>query len=648
MGEHPAAKPPGEGEETRGKTGMRRLAALLPLVALALSLGVPAADARSYRVAEAEVTVVVEPDGSVVVREDLTFSFDGDFRGAFREIPLRPGEAISAVTVSEGDTAYVPGAPTELGSLGDPGSFGVEDLGSRLRVVWHYRASDEERTFTVAYRMTGLAVAYDDVVDVNLKVWGDEWDVFVGRVQADMVLPGSPQPGEVLVWGHPAAVRGFTTLGEDGVSPSLIAGAVPPRQFVELRVVFPRRLLDTADGAAVVPRSGLEEILAEEAAQEARDQRAAERAANAERVRNVTLGTLLAFLLPIPIGVTWAFRRYGSEPRVAYDREYEQAPPSEHPPAIVGALVSQGAADEAEFTSTMFDLIRRGVFTARPVTVEQTTRRRRRREQISDLEIGLGDDEKSLKSYERTVVTIVKRVLSDGPQPLTSFRRRIRDDAEANSKSYYSFRHQVRRALVAAKLLDTSGRITGPASLIGIFLLVGAVGWVVVAPLLDRAFLLVDQEILRPGILVVTFFAVIVVSLLAGRHALWVRRSKPGALLDARWKAFRRYLQHFSRLAEAPAISLPLWEEYLVYGIALGVAEDVLEAARMHAPPELESSSLYWYGSHGYGGHSSNAVSGIEKALTGAFRSPASASGGGGGFSGGGGGGRGGGGGGAW
>ena len=47
-------------------------------------------------------------------------------------------------------------------------------------------------------------------------------------------------------------------------------------------------------------------------------------------------------------------------------------------------------------------------------------------------------------------------------------------------------------------------------------------------------------------------------------------------------------------------LAIGLWEEYLVYAIALGVADDVLEAARLQAPELLESdSSLYWYGGIG-------------------------------------------------
>ena len=119
-----------------------------------------------------------------------------------------------------------------------------------------------------------------------------------------------------------------------------------------------------------------------------------------------------------------------------------------------------------------------------------------------------------------------------------------------------------------------------------------------------------------------------------------------GALEAARWEAFKRYLADFSRLDDAPVISLQLWDRFLIYAITFGIAQEVLEQARLHAPPELETqSSIYWFGHHGFsGGHTENAFVGLESALNGAF-TPPSSGGSGGGFSGGGGGG---GGGGAW
>lgn len=131
----------------------------------------------------------------------------------------------------------------------------------------------------------------------------------------------------------------------------------------------------------------------------------------------------------------------------------------------------------------------------------------------------------------------------------------------------------------------------------------------------------------------------IVLTVIVSFRRVRVKRTKKGALEAARWAAFKRYLADFSRLAEAPVISLELWDRYLVYAITFGVAEEVLEQARLHAPPELEgASSINWFGNYGYsGGHTENAFAGLESALSGAFSPPSSSSGGGG-FSGGGGG----------
>ncbi|MBM3696677.1 MAG: DUF2207 domain-containing protein, partial [Actinobacteria bacterium] len=590
----------------------------------------PPAWAKEYSLPAADVEVVVEADGSLRVTEQITYSFSGSFSGGYREIPLRPGMSIDDIAVSEeAGRPYSPGAPTALGSSGRAGTFGVENLGGRMRVVWHYRAADERRTFTLTYRMLGLTVAYDDVADVYLKVWGDEWKVGLSHLTARVVLPSADlAPGDVLVYGHPARVQGETTLGADGVSPALEARGVPARQWVEMRVVFPRRVLAATAGAAVADGSALEVIRSEEAA-------AAERAAASGRGVVPSLWLVGGLLAGVPAALYAGYRRYGKEPRVDYDREYEQAPPSDLEPALVSALLSQGRVDEKAFTATLFDLIRRGVLTATPETVERKTWGGLRREQISDLVIGLAaGDHGPLREHETRVMTVMRRVLEEGPQPLTQFRTRIRADAQVNAATYNGYRESVGRALTRGHLLDEAGLKAGTWMMAaGVVLAAG--GWFL-APLLPW----VSAAENPAGALVTRFgfVAVGALALLAGAvtrsgRALWVRRTKEGALEAARWSAFRRYLADFSRLHEAPAISLKLWEQFLVYAIALGVAEDVLEAARLYAPPTLEeTSSLYWYSGHGYGGHSENALAGIERALTGAF-APPGGSGGGGGFS---------------
>ena len=89
------------------------------LVALA-ALVVPPAFAKDYHISAARVEVEVGPDGTVEVTEHISFDFNGSFEGAYRDIPIRTGEQVLDVIVSEGATVFTPDAPTELGSSGAP------------------------------------------------------------------------------------------------------------------------------------------------------------------------------------------------------------------------------------------------------------------------------------------------------------------------------------------------------------------------------------------------------------------------------------------------------------------------------------------------------------------------------------------------
>ncbi|HEX9761967.1 MAG TPA: DUF2207 domain-containing protein [Acidimicrobiia bacterium] len=601
-----------------------RLRALLAGAALLVVLVVPAlpAVAKSYWMDSADVSVTVNPDGSLAITEVLGFQFSGQFSGAYRDIRLRPGESLSVISVGDENDDYQSGACTTLGCTSPPGSFGVESIPGYVRIVWHHASQDEIRYFILRYTMTGVAVAYDDVVDVNLQVWGDQWAVGLDRLVSRLELPGLAAAGEVRVWGHPFGVDGTTSLGDDGVSPSLDASGIPSEQWVEMRVTFPTGLLASTSGAQVRAGNGLERILAEEAT-------FADEEAEAARALRTGLigGGSLAAVIAIGIG-GFVFVRYGREPKVDYHRQYQQEPPSELPPAEVGGLLSQGLVDEREFTATLFDLIRQGAIVASPSQVERVTWGGLRHETITDLVLDLGEKQDGFRDFEQSVLTVVRRVLEGGPRPLHEFRQGIRDDAAANAETYQTFRSRVGAALIRSGMIDDSG--ARMALLLGLGVLGLVVAGFFILPNVLRGrrggetlavLLLVGMVLGAVALIVFLFF-----------RRVRVKRTAQGALEAARWAAFRRYLTDFSRLEEAPAISLDLWDRFLIYAIAFGVAEEVLETARLQAPPELEQqSSIYWFGNYGYsGGHTENAFAGLSSALSGAFTPPSSSGGGGG------------------
>src|SRR5581483_3646058 len=91
-------------------------------------------------------------------------------------------------------------------------------------------------------------------------------------------------------------------------------------------------------------------------------------------------------IVPGALLVMVVFWLYGRERRTGYDREYEQEPPADTAPALVPTLLHQGGkAGSFEFTATLFDLIRRGVYAAKPVTTKRSTWGGLHTEQIADL-----------------------------------------------------------------------------------------------------------------------------------------------------------------------------------------------------------------------------------------------------------------------
>jgi uncharacterized membrane protein len=286
--------------------------ALLLAEPFAASAG--AQEEKSFDLPSANVVADVQPDGSVLVTEEIAYDFIGSFEGGYREIPVADGVSVTDVSVGENGRRYSPGASAELGSSGAPGTFGTADLGDAYRIVWHYRASDEERTFTLRYRLEDLAVAYDDVVDLYWQAWGEEWHEPLGKLQAEVLLPGEPNKGEVKVFGHPASVGGATSLGQAGNSPMLVAIDVPDEQFVEMRVVFPRELLTSSGGARVEAGNGLQKIMNQEA-EEARSEARSEARDARQQQLEALLGLLFVFGLGgviLTLGfVAWLFGRRG-------------------------------------------------------------------------------------------------------------------------------------------------------------------------------------------------------------------------------------------------------------------------------------------------------------------------------------------------
>ena len=495
--------------------------ALAATVVAALSLA-GVAQAQTYELVSSDVQVQVGPDGSVAVDEAITVAFSGTFTYGYREIPYRSGERIDEIGVSENGRPFQPGAPTDLEPGGPAGTFGVADLDGRTRIVWRFQQDGfAQRTFVVHYRITGLAVGYDDVVDVNLKVWGDEWEQRLGRLTATMRGPGDV----IRAWGHPVWVRGDVVL--QGRSAVLRALDVDAGQFVELRALYPREAFTSTSAMKVEEGNGLQPIIAEEL----EDARTYEK--DRERIDDalahpwkwalvvLALGTIPALLIAALV-----FWRFGREIETGYDREYEQEPPTDTAPALVPTLLRQGGeAGSYEFTATLFDLISRGHYKAEPVVTERSTWAGLRTERISDLELSPGT-ELELTPWEKSVASVVDHVLDDGVVRLSKFRGEIESERTSMAPRFESFKSAV------AGTIESLGwfRSLGVVPLVGGIIVFGAIGALLAWIAIDgwRSVYPRWSDVVLLGLAVASFVNAAVLLGATTRRKLWRQRTSRG------------------------------------------------------------------------------------------------------------------------
>ena len=270
-------------------------------------------------------------------------------------------------------------------------------------------------------RFRGLAVAYDDVVDVNLRVWGDEWPGSLGSLAASIQLPGRAELSPLYrVWGSPAWVRGVVSRFPQKAT--LRASQIPAHQFVELRVVFPRDLLTSTSGAQVRSGNGLPEIVAEEAASQRAFEHDRERIDDAKGHPGPHDVVLLLIGFGPALGLmTLVWLVYGRERRTGYDREYEQEPPTDTEPALVPSSCGSGPCPDRTSSPRRSSTSFAGAATRRRRSRRSALWGGLRHENIADLEVTLADPKVETAPFEEPVAKVVDWVVdTEGKRPLSS------------------------------------------------------------------------------------------------------------------------------------------------------------------------------------------------------------------------------------
>ncbi len=178
----------------------RRFVVALALAATTIvGMAAPATAAKDYRAARYDVTLRVEPGGSMIVTERIRFVFGDDtFTRVFRGLPKRRIDRLTITDVSMDGRRFTRGD--------DAGEYEVTEKDGKRQIVWHFaKTGSSAHEFSLTYRVDGV-VRFEDAEDLlewNVLPTSHEYPIDTAALElslpdgASLLEPPSVVPGQV-------------------------------------------------------------------------------------------------------------------------------------------------------------------------------------------------------------------------------------------------------------------------------------------------------------------------------------------------------------------------------------------------------------------------------------------------------------------
>lgn len=541
---------------------------LLFLILFSTITFVSADDDRSYTINQAFIDLTVGNDGLLHVDEKYDYAFDGAFNGVYRDIPLKSGERIENIKVSAN------GAYPVLKESDDNGY-------KHLKIYLYSDAAhtqgikDCDVTVYISYDITNVVTLFNDVGELQYKLWGEEWDVGVGSLTAKIHLPGDKGNEYFL---NPQEYNKSSSINGDTITAQ--TSSIPKGEFYELLVLMPLSDFNNATYAKHVNQNGRDMIM-----------KNLEDSVNGRNFWNTAYIILGLLSLLSPIGAIFIYLKYGREPEVNYDGIYERDLPTDDPPEVVNALIENktdiGTPNMKGFEASIMSIIDKKAINLD--TQEDI------HSQTNDLLLTFNSKEE-LSTNEKIVFDTLHHFSANNILNLSALNEQLssEDNAKWFMEKIGDWETSVKNETNPAKYFDNTGStIIMCIGLIGIVfsIIIAILG--VTTPLKNGLYCIIG------GI----FLLIFSIAILLVNEDIFGKWTEEGRLYYLKWKNLKKFLEDSSLIKEYPPESIIVWKKYLIYGAALGIADKVYESMKLQVP-NISNYDEDVFRYHYYGGYS--------------------------------------------
>ncbi|CAN5233130.1 DUF2207 domain-containing protein [soil metagenome] len=498
--------------------------------------------ASDYAIADIKTEIYITDDGTIQVKEHLTYVFDGTFSWAQYSLPMDGFSEIRNIRVSEQEKHYINENSEETGT------FSVSESNNSVLIKWHYIAADTSRVFTLSYNLTGALTIGHEVAEFFWNYLSSNRDKSTEQLNITVTLPESVPSRDMHAWSRLNDDK-VSITAEDGIY-TIHATDLSRRESAPVRIVFPVSVLDQNLAEVTDADFSLDGVLQEEEQlQREAEKRALRNAFYASITPEVTL---IISLLSIVIFIL-LYRKYSirHSTKTISDRE-TLVIPNQNPPALVGRLL-MNMSTANHLVATVFDLARRGWFVIREEKPEEKKSNSwfslngsiKSEFLISSAEKEPAD---TPDEYEQMVLQFVEKQVSRGEN---KFSEIFSGNSTKTAAWYSKWQKNVKKSFDEQGWIDKSSYTGVTLNMVAQFMLMAAAIYLLI---------------------VGTFFAIIALAttfvILIASFAM-IRKTKAGEETYRRWKAYRKALKN----ADKQIVRMEMMDRHFIYATAFHFSE---------------------------------------------------------------------------
>lgn len=499
--------------------------------------------------------------------------------------------------------------------------FGGKNNDGMFEIAWEVGLdnSSATRKYRITYTVIDAIAKYNDCAELYWQFIGEDFEIDAEKISGIIRLPKRANSlDDIKVWGHIETLNGEIYVADNNVVTFEVDGYSGGR-YLEVRVAMPSDMVNS------VRREYNKEALPSIISEETEWAEAANRLRRTNKIIEIVficLGVMVVII--VSIIMIKKMRKYLNELKnmekkykPTQELDYFREIPDETATPAEGLFLKLGGVSASSmnigdiFSATMLDLNLKGYI---EIHVDESIKGK------EGITIKILKEYDTLPENERVLFNFLKKMIN-GKEGVTlkELQKKISSSTSAVSIMMKNLPIEVNRIQEKRENYDKEEKKK-----------------------FDKYMALVILY-LTFGIGILPFLPVSILMLVNGLLCFKIMKrcntlTQKGVDEAEKWKALEKYMLDFSLLNEKEVPSIVVWEKYLVFATAFGIADKVLKQLKL-VYPELENIETFNTASSIYIMSNTNFSSSFTSAINSSFSSAmSSGSGRGGGFSGGGGG----------